>query len=48
MELKAKENTYTEEQIYKAIKFGVDYAEVIKRGCKNIEEFIQSLKQPKY
>ena len=44
---KAKETLYTEEQVREALKYGVDNSEIIKRGCKNIEGFIQSLKQPK-
>lgn len=38
---------YSEEQMREAIKFGVDNSELIKRGCKNIEEFIQSLSLPR-
>jgi len=38
---------YSEEQVREALKYGVDNSEIIKRGCKNIEGFIQSLKQPK-
>ena len=44
---KAKETLYTEEQVREALKYGVDNSEIIKRGCKDIEGFIQSLKQPK-
>jgi hypothetical protein len=42
-----QETLYTEEQVREALKYGVDNSEIIKRGCKNIEGFIQSLKQPK-
>ena len=42
-----KETLYTEEQVREALKYGVDNSEIIKRGCKDIEGFIQSLKQPK-
>ena len=42
-----QENLYTEEQVREALKYGVDNSEIIKRGCKDIEGFIQSLKQPK-
>jgi hypothetical protein len=42
-----QETLYTEEEVREALKYGVDNSEIIKRGCKDIERFIQSLKQPK-
>ena len=42
-----EERMYSEEEVREALKYGVDNSEIIKRGCKDIEGFIQSLKQPK-
>ena len=45
---KAKEKyKYTKEDIKSAIHFGVTHSETIKRGCKDLSEFIQSLSKPK-
>jgi len=42
VELPQQETLYTEEQVREALKYGVDNSEIIKRGCKDIEGFIQS------
>ena len=47
MELKAKENTYTEEQVREALKYWSDLLDMDYPKREQINKILQSLKQPK-